>query len=382
MNVGSSSIKFATYTFEKSLNKENYGAITNIGLSPALKHFNASGKLITETTFDKNQNYTYFYNYLFDKIIASGNKINAIGHRVVHGGHTYVKPILVTQQDIENLKKLNSFAPLHQPFNLKAIEVINDLAPTLPQVACFDTAFHRTHSKLADTFGLPREYTDSGICRYGFHGLSYEYVLSQLNNKIQDIKLKKIIVAHLGNGASMCAIKNGESLDSTMGFTALDGLMMGTRCGSIDPGVILYLMKFKNMNHDNIEELLYKKSGLLGVSTISSNMATLIASNDPRAKEAVELFAFRARREIGALASSLNGLDMLVFTGGIGENASMVRELICQDMAWLGIKLDPTLNAQHNEIINKADSRVEIRVMPTDEEQIIANHTYKLLTQR
>lgn len=335
-----------------------------------------NGELIREEKFTSAYDYQYFFDLLFKQINAK-QKTVAIGHRVVHGGDHYINPVLVTPMIMNELKALIPFAPLHQPFNLRAIETLNQMHPDLPQIACFDTAFHRMRPPIADFFALPREYINLGVHRYGFHGLSYEYVVKQLYTS-QCLK-PRTVIAHLGNGASICAVKDGKSYDSTMGFTALDGLMMGTRCGALDPGVVLYLMKFKGMSHDQIENLLYKESGLLGVSGLSSNMQTLLESTAIEAKEAVALFVYRARREIGALAAVLGGVDTIVFTGGIGENAPYIRKAICADMGWLGIEIDDNKNINDHVLINTTHSSVEIRVIPTDEEYVIANHTFNVL---
>lgn len=280
------------------------------------------------------------------------------------------------------IKKLIPFAPLHQPYNLEAIESINKLYPNLRQIACFDTAFHTTHPKTADRFGLPRKFFEAGVKRYGFHGLSYEFIMHQLENINPQKHSGRIVIAHLGNGASMCAVKQGKSVDSTMGFTALDGLVMGTRCGTIDPGVILYLMQSERMSPDKIQNLLYKESGLLGVSGITSNMQKLLADKSPHAKEAIELFVYRIRRELGALAAALGGLDVLVFTGGIGENSWQIRHAVCQDSEWLGIEIDTTLNKTKQLMISSPKSFVDIYAIPTDEEWVIANHCFRLIKNK
>lgn len=319
----------------------------------------ANNTILKEEQFADSLSYADFFDLLFSRINAN-QQIVAVAHRVVHGGEFYTKPVLVTPSVIQELKTLIPFAPLHQPFSLNAIETLQHLLPTLPQIACFDTAFHSTHPRIADLFALPRAYAEAGIRRYGFHGLSYEYIVKQLQ-ETNTLK-PKTIIAHLGNGASMCAVKNGKSYDSTMGFTALDGLMMGTRCGSIDPGVVLYCLKSKQMSYEQIENLLYKESGLLGVSALSSNMQTLLDSDSPEAREAVDLFVYRAKRELGGLIAALGGLDTLVFTGGIGENAPTIREAICEGMDWLSASVD-------------------IQVIPTDEEWIIAKHTFDLIAE-
>ncbi len=357
------------------------GVLSNITATPVLRIKDAQGNVINQREFSTHYSYKDYFNMLFSHINDSNMNVQAIGHRVVHGGLRYKSPTKVSAQLISDLKKLISFAPLHQPFNIEAIEVIAELYPNIKQFACFDTAFHRTHLPVADFFGIPREYYDEGVRRYGFHGLSYEYIMMRLTSLSQDFLKKRIIVAHLGNGASMCAIKNAQCHDSTMGFTALDGLLMGTRCGTLDPGVLLYLIQYKNMDLKALTDLLYKQSGLLGVSTISSNMQELLQNDKKEALDAIELFAYRIRKEIGALASVLGGLDTLVFTGGIGENAAFIREKVCKNMDWVGLSINDEANLKNEMVINTLSSKVDILVIPTDEEFIIANHTYTLLNE-
>lgn len=383
INSGSSSIKFAVYEFNSALNKSLSGHVENLNISPVLKIFDSAGSLIRKEELAKDIGYSQFYEML---ITAFGSNqfnytVSAVGHRVVHGGADYHTPVLVTQNIIDNLKKLIPFAPLHQPYNIEAIESIYASYPALPQIACFDTAFHHTHPIVADRFGLPKNLTEAGIKRYGFHGLSYDYINHKFNEMNPDELNKRIIVAHLGNGASMCAIKNGKSIDSTMGFTALDGLLMGTRCGNLDPGVILYLIQYKNMSSQEIENMLYKKSGLLGVSGISSNMKILLENLTEPAKEAIGLYIYRIQRELGALTAVLGGLDALIFTGGIGEHAWQIREGVCSKFEWLGMYLNKELNRTNQSIISESKSKVKIYVIPTNEEWMIANYTYQLASQ-
>jgi acetate kinase len=290
--------------------------------------------------------------------------------------------VLVTDEVLGALKALIPLAPLHQPHNLAAIEAVTRHAPHLPQVACFDTSFHRTQPPVAQAFALPRGYAEQGVRRYGFHGLSYEYIASALPGIDARAAAGRTVIAHLGNGASMCALKGGRSVASTMGFTAVDGLPMGTRCGALDPGVLLYLMDRHGMDARALEELLYQRSGLLGVSQISSDMRTLLASPDPRAAEAIDLFVYRVGRELGSLAAALGGLDALVFTGGIGENAAPIRARVCRDGAWLGLALDEEANEAGGPRISGDDSRVAAWVVATNEELMIARHTRRLLPER
>lgn len=309
-------------------------------------------------------------------------RLSAVGHRVVHGGLEFSQPVLVDAQIINRLEKLIPLAPLHQKHNLAPIRAVLARMPQLPQAACFDTAFHRAQPEVAQAFALPAHITDRGVRRYGFHGLSYEYIAAALPRFDAAAAAGRTVVAHLGNGASMCAIRAGRSVASTMGFTAVDGLPMGTRCGTIDPGVMLYLMDELEMDARAIEKLIYQQSGLLGVSGISSDMRTLLASADPRAQRAVDLFVYRIGRELGSLAAALGGLDAVVFTGGIGERAPAIRERVCRDGQWLGLELDPAANRAGGPRISAGASRVPAWVIPTNEELMIARHTRSLLRAR
>ncbi len=308
-----------------------------------------------------------------------GHRIIAAGHRVVHGGLKFTRPVSLTPDVLAALEAFVPLAPLHQPHNLAAIRAIARRAPELPQVACFDTSFHRTQPAVAQAFALPRRYAEEGVLRYGFHGLSYEYVASALPGLDERAAAGRTVVAHLGNGASMCAIKGGQSVASTMGFTAVDGLPMGTRCGALDPGALLYLMDQHGMGARALEKLIYQESGLLGVSGISSDLRTLLGSADPRAAEAIDLFVYRIGRELGSLAAALGGLDALVFTGGIGENAAAIRARVCRDAVWLGVELDESANEARGPRISRTDSRVAAWVVPTNEELMIAKHTRRLI---
>lgn len=310
---------------------------------------------------------------------VTGARLVAIGHRVVHGGASYKAPVRVTEKVLADLAALTPLAPLHQPHNLAPIHAIAARQPLLPQVACFDTAFHQAQPALAQTFALPRRYFDQGVRRYGFHGLSYEYVSARLSEIAPELARGRVIAAHLGNGASLCAIKDGRSVASTMGFTAVDGLMMGTRCGTIDPGVILYLMDEEGLDSRGIADLVYRRSGLLGVSGISSDMRMLRASSAPEAVEATTLFEYRIIREIGSLVAALGGLDGLVFTAGIGEYDAATRAAVMQGCAWLGLTGDAARNAIGAGKISADDSKVVAWVIPTDEEGVIAQHTAALL---
>jgi acetate kinase len=300
----------------------------------------------------------------------------AVGHRVVHGGEEFDAPVRIDTEVLARLERLIPLAPLHQPHNLAPMRVVAERAPALPQVACFDTSFHRTQEPVAREFGLPPEVTERGVRRYGFHGLSYEYIADVFPRFDPAAARGRVVVAHLGNGASMCAMKAGKSIATTMGFTALDGLMMGTRAGSLDPGVVLYLLDELKMDAREIERLLYHQSGLLGVSGVSSDMRTLLSNDDPRSAFAIALFCYRVRRELGSLAAALGGIDAIVFTGGIGQHAASIRERICQDAQWLGVTLDGQSNAAGGPRISGEGSRVSAWVIPTDEESMIARHTF------
>ena len=303
----------------------------------------------------------------------------AFGHRVVHGGVKYDAPVRVNEAVLNDLAVLQPLAPLHQPHNLTPIRAVLNAAPQIPQVACFDTAFHRTQSNLAQAFARPRRLAEEGVRRYGFHGLSYEFLVLSLKELAPDLADKRIVFAHLGNGASLCAVKDGRSVASTMGFTAVDGLMMGTRCGSIDPGAILYMMQRHGMDAAAIEGLIYRQSGLLGVSGISSDMRALRASSDPAAKEAIALFVYRIVRELGSLVTALGGLDALVFSAGIGEHDALARAEVVDGSRWTGAILDPARSAQNEGFISVDNSSVAVWVIPTDEERLIARHTAAML---
>ena len=310
----------------------------------------------------------------------AGGKLVAIGHRVVHGGTEFADPALVSEALLARLERLAPLAPLHQSHNLAPIRAILIARPELPQIACFDTAFHRGRAPVTTRFALPHEFEEAGIERYGFHGLSYEYIANALPTVAPDLGSARVIVAHLGNGASLCAIRNGKSVDTTMSFTALDGVPMGTRSGAIDPGVLLYLMRERGMSAADLEDLLYNRSGLLGVSGLSGDMRVLLSSQTEGALDAIELFCFRVAREVAALAASLGGLDGLIFTAGIGENAPEIRRRICERCAWLGVSLDSAANARGGPRISAAESRVAVLVVPTDEEAMMARHTLATLS--
>ena len=309
-------------------------------------------------------------------------QVIAVGHRVVHGANDFSDPQLLTPEILEHLEEFVPLAPLHQPHNLAGIRALLKVRPDLPQVACFDTAFHHGQPELAKVYALPKTYRDEGVQRYGFHGLSYEYIAGALAAALGRPATGRVVVAHLGNGASMCAMHDGQSVASTMGFTAVEGLPMGTRTGSLDPGVLLYLIERHGMGVRSLTNLLYKQSGLLGLSGFSNDMRDLLASPDPSARLAVDYFCYRIARELGSLAAALGGLDALVFTGGIGEHAAAVREQVCARSAWLGIEIDPAANASDNQRLDRPGSRTAVWVLPTNEELVIARHTRRLVLQR
>lgn len=383
INAGSSSIKFALFETDGSQRMLFGGQVEQIGVSPRLTVKDAAGsKVIEKEWAPKELDHRSATSVILQTSIGllGGQSVSAIGHRVVHGGTHFSAPALITPEVIATLKTLAPLAPLHQPHNLAPIEAIATAAPHMPQVACFDTAFHRTQPDLAQVFALPRDLTDSGVRRYGFHGLSYEFVSGRLKDIAPELANGRVIIAHLGNGASICALKDGRSVATTMGFTAVEGLVMGTRCGSIDPGVLIYLMDEKKMDARALEALIYKKSGLLGVSGISSDMRTLRESDDPRAREAIDLFIYRIVREIGSLSAALGGVDAIVFTGGIGQHDKRTRAEVVEGCRWLGAELDEAANDEGGEHrVDASSSRLPVWIVPTDEEGVIARHTSALL---
>jgi acetate kinase len=387
LNAGSSSLKFSVYLEGDPPQPLLRGQLEGLSTAPHFVARDETGGLAGERDWPAGTKLGHdgAIEFLFEwgrQGALRGNKIVAAGHRVVHGGLKYTQPVRIDREVLATLEKLVPLVPLHQPHNLAAIKVVATRAPELPQVACFDTSFHRTQPAVAQAFALPRRFAGEGVYRYGFHGLSYEYIASVLPGIDRRAAEGRTVVAHLGNGASMCAMKNGHSVATTMGFSSIEGLPMGTRCGSLDPGVLLYLMDRHNMDARALETLLYKESGLLGVSSVSSDVRTLLASPDPRAAEALELFSYRIGRELGSLAAALGGLDALVFTGGIGENAVTIRDRVCQDAAWLGVQLDEAANNSGGPRISSQDSRVSAWVVPTNEELMIAQHTRRVLCKR
>ncbi len=385
LNAGSSSVKFALFEKLAEPKLTLKGQVEGIGADAWLKVKRADGTVAVEHDLDESvikspSDALHAIMAELDGLVQDAH-VAGVGHRVVHGGVDFDGPVIINSGVLAKLGALTPLAPLHQPHNLAGIAAAQREFPSVPQIACFDTAFHRTHPWVNDTFALPRKFYDEGVRRFGFHGLSYEYIVSAMKEDAPFHHDGGVVVAHLGNGASMCAIRGGQSVGSTMGFSALDGLPMGTRSGQLDPGVVLYMMDQLNMDAREIERMLYKESGLKGLSGISHDMRVLLASSDPSAKQAIDYFIFRIRREIGAMAAVLGGLDAVVFTGGIGENAFQIRERICDDMDWLGLELDENRN-RHNEAIVSSDrSRVRIFVTPTNEELMIARHVHNLIAQ-
>jgi acetate kinase len=384
INSGSSSIKFQAFSVNgATLDPIAGGKLEELYTAPRLLVKRQDGEVIDDRRWPAGELLAHddAIAFLFDwlRAHAGASTLVAVGHRVVHGGDRYAEPVRVDPEVLAALEALVPLAPLHQPHNLAAIRSITARNPLVPQIACFDTAFHHTQPAVATRYALPPDITSRGVRRYGFHGLSYEYVASVLPQFSERAARGKTVVLHLGNGASMTALDQGRSVASTMGFTAVEGLVMGTRSGSLDPGVVLWMIEEARMDAQAISSLLYKRSGLLGVSGISSDMRTLLASDAPAAAEAVELFCYRISRELGSLAAALGGLDAIVFTAGIGEYAAPVRERVCRAAAWLGVSLDAGANARHGPRISDAHSAVDVWVIPTNEELMIARHTLERL---
>jgi acetate kinase len=387
VNAGSSSVKFQVFGLdgEGRLRREIKGQMDGIGSRPRLRATGAGGGTLADRAYpiesvpDVPAALALAGSWLREELQLSPL---AVGHRVVHGGPDYNRAVLIDHGVIARLERFTALAPLHQPHNLAPIRSVAANFPALPQVACFDTAFHRGHDAVADHYAIPRRLHDEGIRRYGFHGLSYEFVSKALPQVAPEIAQGRVIVAHLGSGASMCAIHDGRSVESTMGFTALDGLPMGTRTGQIDPGVVLYLMDAKGMSPAEVQDFLYRDCGLKGLSDISNDMRDLLNSSDPRATFAVDYFVYRATLHAGLLAAAMQGLDAFVFTAGIGENSAAIRARIVERLEWLGLSLDPTENERHASRISRAGSRTPVYIVPTDEELMIAQHTLSLLWSR
>ena len=384
LNGGSSSLKFSVFetTTDGDLELDLKGQIEGIGTAPTFVAKNPDGEILNETSWDDasiDQRFLFGYLVGWATGQIKDSEVIGVGHRVTHGGPDYTAPALVDDALLEEVKKLIPLAPLHLPHNLAYIKAVRAMESDMPQVACFDTAFHRGHPEVAERFAIPDALHQEGVRRYGFHGLSYEYIARELGRVAPEVAEGRVVVCHLGSGASMCAIQGGRSIDSTMGLTALDGLPMGTRCGSLDPGVVLYLMAEKGYDSEALQQLFYHDCGLRGLSGISNDMRVLEASDDPKAKLALDYFVYRVNRELGALAAAMGGIDAVVLTAGIGERSPEIRARICEGARWLGVSLDEEANRAAGPRITTADSRVSAWVIPTDEEKMIAIHTYAVL---
>src|SRR5262245_44691812 len=384
LNAGSSSIKFSLFAdTPEGLAAVARGQAEGLYTAPRFVAKDEDGQVLGERKWGEGVKLghagalEHLVAFLRERLAQ--HRLVGVGHRVVHGGQEYTRPVRVDSAIVTALEKYIPLAPLHQPHNLTPIKALLERLPQLPQVACFDTSFHRSQPAVAQSFALPKAITDRGVIRYGFHGLSYEYIASVLARHDERAAAGRTLVLHLGNGSSICAMNKSRSVASTMGFTAADGLPMGTRCGNLDPGVVLYLMDELEMDARAIETLIYQQSGLLGVSGISSDMRTLQESRDPRAAAAIDLFAYRIGRELGSLAAALNGVDAIVFTAGIGENSATLRARVCRDAAWLGVELDMAANERNGPRISAPASRVSAWVIPTNEELMIARHTRNVL---
>lgn len=384
LNAGSSSLKFCIFrrSGTEIWKLEARGQISGIGTSPTITVKDGQGAVLAQSELDDSISdgkgaIDALASWL--RLKYGKARLVGVGHRVVHGGAQYDRPVLITRDVLVQLYELIPLAPLHQPYNLAAIDRIRERMPHVPQVACFDTSFHQTHPPVAKLIPLPKEIRKSGVRRYGFHGLSYEYIASVLPEAAPEIAHGRVIVAHLGSGASLCALKDGRSQDCTLGFTALDGLCMGTRPGALDPGIVLYLHQSLGFSPKEVETILYKKSGLAGISGISNDMRDLLSSNEPDARLAIDYFVYRAAKEIASLTAVLGGIDGIVFTAGMGENSPEIRRRICEACGWLGVELDSEANANNSPHISSRDSKVSTWVIPTDEELMIARHTGALL---
>jgi acetate kinase len=381
LNAGSSSLKFAAFRLgnEAQPSLLASGQIEGLGATAKGSVKTASGET-AELSFDRSHtpvDHAAAMGSIIDWLKTTGaqSSVAAVGHRIVHGGPDFAEPVVIDDATLVKLKGLIPLAPLHQPHNIAGVQAAMKAFPSTPQVACFDTAFHRSHPFINDTYALPRSYYEEGVRRYGFHGLSYEFITRKLRTVAPQIARGDVIIAHLGNGASMCAVHDGRAVATTMGFTALDGLSMGTRCGQIDPGVVLYLMAEKKMSADAISDLLWKGSGLKGMSNSSQDMRELEASESPAARDAIAYFVSRIRRELAGLAAEINGAEAIVFTAGIGEHSWKVREAALQGMEWMGVHLDRQANRANTQIISAKDSPTMVFVIPTNEELMIAEHT-------
>ena len=383
LNAGSSSIKFAVFALRDAADPDLgiSGKVERIGEEPRLE-----AALETGETTERALGRAHAADHAgacaaIIELITERHpdaSIPVVGHRVVHGGPDFAEPVVLDDAVLERLSRFSSFAPLHQPHNLAGVAAARQAFPDALQIACFDTAFHRDHPWVNDVFALPRRYYDQGVRRYGFHGLSYDYISGTLADTAPEVHAGRVVVAHLGNGASMCGMLGGRSVASSMGFTALDGLPMGTRCGQLDPGVLLYMLQEEGLGADEIVDILYRRSGLLGLSGLSNDMRRLEAAGTPEAAQAIDYYVFRIRRELGGLAAALGGLDALVFTGGVGENAHRIRARVCDGLGWLGVTLDPAENAENARVISASSGRARVMVVPTNEELVIARAAARL----
>lgn len=385
LNAGSSSLKFAVFSTDETVTAPVIsGKIAGIGTAPIFSARDAQGNALAKGALDQ-LDLGSDHEHLIQQLLPwlgqhqDSHRLVAVGHRVVHGGTHFAGPVRVTDAVLDRLDALIPLAPLHQPHNLAAIRAVAKRQPNLQQIACFDTSFHQGRGRLAKLFALPRALSEEGVIRYGFHGLSYDYIASQLPEYLGDLADGRVIVAHLGNGASMCAMKDRKSVATSMGFTALDGLMMGQRCGTLDPGVVLYLMQAKGMSTTAVEKMLYRQSGLLGVSGISNDMHVLQNSDSPQAREAIDLYCDRAASILAGLVPSLGGLDAVVFTAGIGENSALVRKLICERLTWLGVLVDVAANESNATLISTEPAQVKTLVVPTNEEAVVAQACRRFL---
>ena len=382
LNAGSSSVKFALFDRAAKLRETVRGEIENLATAPHFHAHDGAGKVIAEKRWPAGA--TPAFPAVLEELLAfadahlGADGLAAVGHRIVHGGPDHVGPARITGALLAELEALTPLDPLHMPLNLTPIHALLDARPALPQIACFDTAFHHTLPAVAQHFALPQEISAKGVRRYGFHGLSFEYIASCLHHEAPALSRGRVIVAHLGAGASLCALRDGRSIATTTGFSALDGLMMGTRCGLLDPGVLLYLLR-QGHDVDDLEDMLYRRSGLLGVSGVSGDVRVLLASDVPAAREALDLFTYRIAWEAGALVSALGGLDGLVFTAGIGEHAPRIRAEVCARLSWLGLRLDAQANLASERCISLPDSAIDLRVIATNEEAMIARHTEAMI---
>ncbi|UDL94348.1 acetate/propionate family kinase [Lichenihabitans sp. PAMC28606] len=376
LNAGSSSIKFGLFGARAADGPVLIakGLLEDQGSEPHFTVRDPAGATLVDRQWSGATAHEDLLGALLEWVEThlDGKKLAAVGHRIVHGGLRFVEPVRLTDETIAAIDDLTPLAPLHQPRSLEPIRALRTLRPDLPQVGCFDTAFHHNLAPPVSRYAVPRRFEEAGVRKYGFHGLSYHFIAGRLAEVAPELVARRTVVAHLGNGASLCAMRDGRSRDTTMGFTALDGLVMGTRCGAIDPGVVLHLQKQHGMSADAVEHMLYHEAGLLGVSGLSSDMRTLAESDDPRAHEAIDLFGFHVARETAAMANTLGGLDALVFTGGIGEHSAAVRADVCARLVWLGVEIDTAANDQHSERLATPTSRVEVLCLATDEEIVIA----------